>query len=127
MNDRDRTRTCNPQIRSLMPYPLGHTAEAEIPFQSKSLELEFALAKDRRQIKPLTALIFLVLAGLTVNRSFAPSGPQRPLVACVALTPFHTTGAGESVDGPNPRWKDASTQPGWSSTTKHAQMFQAQR
>ena len=24
--DRDRTRTCNPQIRSLMPYPLGHTA-----------------------------------------------------------------------------------------------------
>ena len=23
--DRDRTRTCNPQIRSLMPYPLGHT------------------------------------------------------------------------------------------------------
>ena len=26
--DRDRTRTCNPQIRSLMPYPLGHTAAA---------------------------------------------------------------------------------------------------
>ena len=24
--DRDRTRTCNPQIRSLVPYPLGHTA-----------------------------------------------------------------------------------------------------
>ena len=24
--DRDRTRTCNPQIRSLMPYPLGHAA-----------------------------------------------------------------------------------------------------
>ena len=24
--ERDRTRTCNPQIRSLMPYPLGHTA-----------------------------------------------------------------------------------------------------
>ena len=24
-NDRDRTRTCNPQIRSLVPYPLGHT------------------------------------------------------------------------------------------------------
>lgn len=24
--DRDRTRTCNPQIRSLMPSPLGHTA-----------------------------------------------------------------------------------------------------
>ena len=28
--DRDRTRTCNPQIRSLMPYPLGHTAQVEI-------------------------------------------------------------------------------------------------
>ena len=27
--DRDRTRTCNPQIRSLMPYPLGHTATDE--------------------------------------------------------------------------------------------------
>ena len=26
LNDRDRTRTCNPQIRSLVPYPLGHTA-----------------------------------------------------------------------------------------------------
>lgn len=25
--DRDRTRTCNPQIRSLMPSPLGHTAK----------------------------------------------------------------------------------------------------
>ena len=24
--DPDRTRTCNPQIRSLMPYPLGHKA-----------------------------------------------------------------------------------------------------
>ena len=23
--DRDRTRTGNPQIRSLVPYPLGHT------------------------------------------------------------------------------------------------------
>ena len=23
-NDLDRTRTCNPQIRSLVPYPLGH-------------------------------------------------------------------------------------------------------
>ena len=23
--DRGRTRTCNPQIRSLVPYPLGHT------------------------------------------------------------------------------------------------------
>ena len=30
VNDRDRTRTCNPQIRSLMPYPLGHTATVEI-------------------------------------------------------------------------------------------------
>ena len=27
--DRDRTRTCNPQIRSLVPYPLGHTANYE--------------------------------------------------------------------------------------------------
>ena len=24
--ERGRTRTCNPQIRSLVPYPLGHTA-----------------------------------------------------------------------------------------------------
>ena len=24
--NRDRTRTCNPQIRSLVPYPFGHTA-----------------------------------------------------------------------------------------------------
>ena len=24
-SERDRTRTCNPQIRSLVPYPLGHT------------------------------------------------------------------------------------------------------
>ena len=23
--ERDRTRTCNPQLRKLMPYPLGHT------------------------------------------------------------------------------------------------------
>ena len=25
--DRGRTRTCNPQIRSLVPYPLGHTTQ----------------------------------------------------------------------------------------------------
>ena len=24
--NRDRTQTCNPQIRSLVPYPFGHTA-----------------------------------------------------------------------------------------------------
>ena len=29
-HDRDRTRTCNPQIRSLVPYPLGHTATVKI-------------------------------------------------------------------------------------------------
>ena len=23
--DRDRSRTCNPRIRSTVPYPLGHT------------------------------------------------------------------------------------------------------
>ena len=28
--DRDRTRPCNPQIRSLVPYPLGHTASVFI-------------------------------------------------------------------------------------------------
>ena len=28
--DRDRTRTCNPQIRSLVPYPLGHTVSVSI-------------------------------------------------------------------------------------------------
>ena len=28
--DRDRTRTCNPQIRSLVPYPLGHTVLHEL-------------------------------------------------------------------------------------------------
>ena len=32
--DRDRTRTCNPQIRSLMPYPLGHAAADEEGFKS---------------------------------------------------------------------------------------------
>ena len=30
--DPDRTRTCNPQIRSLVPYPLGHrTLLSEFP------------------------------------------------------------------------------------------------
>ena len=29
INDRGRTRTCNPQIRSLMPYPLGHVASID--------------------------------------------------------------------------------------------------
>ena len=29
--ERDRTRTCNPQIRSLVPYPLGHTVSVEHP------------------------------------------------------------------------------------------------
>ena len=32
--DRDRTRTCNPQIRSLVPYPLGHTTHVDLTFQS---------------------------------------------------------------------------------------------
>jgi hypothetical protein len=29
-NDPGRTRTCNPQIRSLVPYPLGHRARLQI-------------------------------------------------------------------------------------------------
>ena len=28
--DRDRTRTCNPQFRSLVPYPLGHTVSYQL-------------------------------------------------------------------------------------------------
>ena len=30
LHDRDRTRTCNPQIRSLVPYPLGHTTSLNV-------------------------------------------------------------------------------------------------
>ena len=35
--DRDRTRTCNPQIRSLVPYPLGHTVSAIGEKQNKGI------------------------------------------------------------------------------------------
>ena len=28
--DRDRTRTCNPQMEDLVPYPLGHTVHVNI-------------------------------------------------------------------------------------------------
>ena len=34
---RDRTRTCNPQIRSLVPYPLGHTVLDDGMFTSAML------------------------------------------------------------------------------------------
>ena len=36
--DRDRTRTCNPQIRSLVPYPLGqgHTVLCRLPTNFKN-------------------------------------------------------------------------------------------
>ena len=33
-SDRDRTRTCNPQIRSLVPYPLGHTTQSDMLYGS---------------------------------------------------------------------------------------------
>ena len=37
--DRDRSRTCNPRIRSTVPYPLGHT----ILVKHKSREFEIVL------------------------------------------------------------------------------------
>ena len=33
--ERDRTRTCNPQIRSLVPYPLGHTSYSFLSFSQR--------------------------------------------------------------------------------------------
>ena len=36
---RDRTRTCNPQIRSLVPYPLGHTVSDVGMFTSAILSV----------------------------------------------------------------------------------------
>ena len=41
--DRDRTRTCNPQIRSLVPYPLGHTPKMNINFEHFKLRVPFPL------------------------------------------------------------------------------------
>ena len=38
--ERDRTRTCNPQIRSLGPYPLGHTPYIEEENYNKLKNLE---------------------------------------------------------------------------------------
>ena len=37
--DRGRTRTCNPQIRSLVPYPLGHTAQLGGDRESRMTQL----------------------------------------------------------------------------------------
>ena len=37
--DLDRTRTCNPQIRSLMPYPLGHKAGLTKEGKTRTYEL----------------------------------------------------------------------------------------
>ena len=43
--DRDRTRTCNPQIRSLVPYPLGHTVGL-----STSNEFKISISQISRNV-----------------------------------------------------------------------------
>ena len=44
-NDRDRTQTCNPQIRSLVPYPLGHMVVDERNKRASSSNLEICRTK----------------------------------------------------------------------------------
>ena len=43
--ERDRTRTCNPQIRSLVPYPLGHTPLLLVTYSS--MKQKYLLLKGK--------------------------------------------------------------------------------
>ena len=46
--DRDRTRTCNPQIRSLVPYPLGHTTLHNVHSKSTNYIRHWKLDKKQK-------------------------------------------------------------------------------
>ena len=53
-SDRDRTRTCNLQIRSLAPYPLGHTVSywpMNLPVKPTSASYQTMLQCSSLQLK----------------------------------------------------------------------------
>ena len=54
VSDRDRTRTCNLQIRSLAPYPLGHTVSywpLTLPVKPTSASYQTMLQCSSLQLK----------------------------------------------------------------------------
>ncbi len=42
----DRTRTCNPQIRRLVPYPLGHTPLLNITWIKHNMQMKTTMLID---------------------------------------------------------------------------------
>ena len=58
--DRDRTRTCNPQIRSLVPYPLGHTTHVNI--NQKCSEQSERKFQSRLQYMVLNVCVSFIIA-----------------------------------------------------------------
>ena len=70
-NDLDRTRTCNPQIRSLVPYPLGH----------KVLRWKLLGTKNKNPVKVATRGAFC---------TFGHSILQHSIPRCILFElPFH--------------------------------------
>ncbi len=63
-NDPGRTRTCNPQIRSLVPYPLGHRASCyESNVASNPSLVSTPLTERRAQSNVITQVIKRHIAG----------------------------------------------------------------
>ena len=48
--ERDRTRTCNPLIRSQVPYPLGHTPFLQKGYPILAVVLQLSRIRTYKQI-----------------------------------------------------------------------------
>ena len=50
--DHDRTRTCNPQIRSLVPYPLGHMVRGDSKHNQTKERADFQTTQIQKHSDP---------------------------------------------------------------------------
>ena len=70
--DRDRSRTCNPRIRSTVPYPLGHTILVIHKSREFKIELQAATV-DYGEIAILFSLVwsaFLIMIKINFEYYF---------------------------------------------------------
>jgi hypothetical protein len=77
MNDLGRTRTCNPQIRSLVPYPLGHKATLILVFRFISRPSTFPWKKYWIRYSNRYSKFMIIPHGLSIEECYSALAPYQ--------------------------------------------------
>ncbi len=81
INDLGRTRTCNPQIRSLVPYPLCHKATLILVFRLTSRPSTFWCQKNwihlYQRYSNRYSKFFIIPHGLSIEESCSALAPYQ--------------------------------------------------